>query len=127
MKPGARRPRDLAVANPSPAVGAAAGLPCLNRRGGELVLDVVVSPNARRTQADGLHDGALRVRLVAPPVEGKANALLLDWLAADIGLPRRAVRLARGETARRKQVALPADAEPAVARWLERVVGTGDA
>ena len=84
------------------------------------MLDVVVSPNARRTHADGLHDGALRVRLAAPPVDGKANALLLDWLAAEIGLPRRALRLARGATARRKQVALAADCAQDVARWLER-------
>lgn len=127
MRPGARRPRDDVPAADAAPGAVTPGLPCLSRRGGELVLEVVVSPNARRTQADGLHDGALRVRLVAPPVEGKANALLLDWLAAEIGLPRRAVTLARGETARRKQVALPADAEQAVARWLERVVGTGDA
>ncbi|HRD97903.1 MAG TPA: DUF167 family protein, partial [Rubrivivax sp.] len=33
-------------------------------------------PQARRTAADGLHDGALRVRLAAPPVDGKANAQL---------------------------------------------------
>ena len=90
------------------------------------MLDVVVSPNARRTQADGLHDGALRVRLVAPPVEGRPmRCCSTGWRTS--ACPGARVRLARGETARRKQVALPADAEPAVARWLERVVGTGDA
>jgi hypothetical protein len=75
--------------------------PCLARRGGELVLDVVVSPNARRTRADGLHDGALRVRLAAPPVEGKANAMLIDWLADELGLPRRAAA-PRGVVAARR-------------------------
>ena len=95
---------------------------CLARRDGELVLDVVVSPNARRTHADGLHDGALRVRLVAPPVDGKANALLLAWLADEIGLPRRAARLLRGAASRRKQIAIDAGCEQEVARWLARVL-----
>ncbi len=101
---------------------AASGWPCLAWRGGRSWLDVVVSPNARRTQADGLHDGALRVRLAAPPVDGKANALLLEWLADELGLPRRAVRLARGESSRRKQIDL--DAPPGqVAQWLAQRVG----
>ena len=67
--------------------------PCLAERGEACVLDVSVSPNAKRTQADGLHDGALRVRLAAPPVDGKANDALLRWLADELELPRRAVVL----------------------------------
>lgn len=95
--------------------------PCLGPRGEGSLLQVAVSPNARRTGADGLHDGALRVRLVAPPVDGKANDLLVDWLARELGLPRRAVRVARGATSRRK--AIEVDAAPAVlALWLNRVL-----
>jgi len=95
--------------------------PCLAARGEGSLLNVAVSPNARRTAADGLHDGALRVRLVAPPVDGKANDLLVDWLARELGLPRRAVRVARGATSRRK--AIEVDAAPRVlALWLDRVL-----
>lgn len=68
------------------------------------VLDVSVVPNAKRTEVDGLHDGALRVRLAAPPVDGKANARLRDWLADELDCPKRALTLLRGETARRKQL-----------------------
>ena len=86
------------------------------------MLHLAVVPGARRTGADGLHDGCLRVRLVAPPVDGKANDALLAWLAAQLGLPKRAVRLHRGQSARRKQVAL--DATPqAVGHWVEGVLG----
>jgi uncharacterized protein (TIGR00251 family) len=86
-------------------------------------LAVRVSPSARRTQADGLHDGALRVRLAAPPVDGKANALLVAWLATELGLPQRAVRVVRGELSRRKWVAI--DADPTrLSEWLTRQVGT---
>jgi len=93
------------------------GWPCLTARGETSLLAVAVTPNAKRTGADGLHDGCLRVRLAAPPVDGKANDTLVEWLADALHLPRRAVRLARGASTRRKQIEVelpPAD----VARWL---------
>lgn len=80
--------------------------PCLTRHGERLWLAVSVVPNARRSGADGLHDGALRVRLAAPPVDGKANEALIEWVAESLGLPRRAVSLVRGQTSRRKWLAL---------------------
>jgi uncharacterized protein len=91
--------------------------PCLQPAPGGTVLSVAVVPGARRTGADGLHDGCLRVRLVAPPVEGQANAALCHWLAAELHLPRRALRLLRGAQSRRKQVQVDADPE-VVAAWL---------
>jgi len=96
--------------------------PCLTRHGDVLWLAVNVSPNARRTEADGLHDGALRVRLAAPPVDGKANAQLVAWIAAELGLPRRAVRLVRGESARRKWLAIDAS-HGRLAQWLQARLG----
>ncbi len=98
--------------------------PCLSRHGAALWLAVSVQPNAKRTAADGLHDGALRVRLCAPPVDGKANQLLIDWLASELGLPRRALQIVRGETSRRKWVAIDAPAER-VAAWLGTLGGLG--
>jgi uncharacterized protein len=91
--------------------------PCLVASGEGCVLHLAVVPGARRTGADGLHDGCLRVRLVAPPVDGKANEALLAWLAAELSLPKRAVRLLRGQSARRKQVALDAPVQR-VAHWI---------
>ena len=92
--------------------------PCLSERGeGAALLSVAVVPGARRTGADGLHDGALRVRLVAPPVDGKANDALVAWLAGELGLPRRAVRLLRGASMRRKQIEIDLPAAQ-VERWL---------
>jgi uncharacterized protein (TIGR00251 family) len=105
------------VAVPEPA-----SWPCLARHGDSLWLAVSVQPNAKRNAADGLHDGALRVRLAAPPVDGKANQLLIAWLADELGLPRRAVQLARGEASRRKWLAIDAPAER-VAAWLAARLG----
>jgi uncharacterized protein (TIGR00251 family) len=89
--------------------------------GDSVWLAVSVQPNARRTAADGLHDAALRVRLCAPPVDGKANQLLIEWLAGELGLPRRALRLVRGESARRKWLAIDAPVDRVTA-WLATVL-----
>ncbi len=77
---------------------------------GAVIIDIHVIPNASRTQADGSHDGALRVRLHAPPVDGKANSALIAWLADALGLAKRDVELIRGQTAKRKQLRVSAAA-----------------
>jgi uncharacterized protein len=95
--------------------------PCLTLHGEVPWLAVSVMPNAKQTRVDGLHDGALRVRLAAPPVDGKANDKLVAWLAEALHLPRRAVTLVRGDTARRKWLALDAPADQ-VEAWLASVL-----
>jgi|GEM_PF-108646 len=83
-------------------------------KNGDILIDVHVVPNAARTQVVGLHgeagQQALRLRLQAPPVDGKANQALVKWLAACLGVPQQAVTLARGETSRRKQLRVSASA-----------------
>jgi len=105
----------------SASLAAALDWPCLTARGEASWLDLSVVPNARRTGADGLHDGALRVRLCAPPVDGKANQMVCEWVADELGLPKRAVRLLRGPASRRKQLEIDLDAA-GVAAWLAKVV-----
>lgn len=75
---------------------------------GDVIVDIHVIPNASRTQADGLHDGALRVRLHAPPVDGKANLALMAWLANTLQVARSHISLARGQTSKRKQLCVSA-------------------
>jgi uncharacterized protein len=104
-------------AAPKADAAALGGWHCLSWHGQALWLDVSVSPNAKRTAVDGLHDGALRIRLAAPPVDGKANDSLVAWVASQLGLPRRAVLLVRGQTARRKALQVDAPAED-VLRWF---------
>ena len=100
------------------------GWACLSVHGDAVWLAVSVQPNAKRTAADGLHDDTLRVRLCAPPVDGKANQLLIEWLAGELGLPKRAVTLVRGATSRRKCLAIAAPIAP-VADWLATQVKAG--
>ena len=96
-------------------------LPCLSIRDTGVLLQLSVMPNAKRTEIDGLHDGALRVRLAAPPIDGRANEALVAWLAKQLGVPRRDVELLRGESGRRKQVAIAVSHDTAAA-WLADVL-----
>ena len=95
--------------------------PCLRLEGKgasqRVVLDVSVQPNAKKTEVVGWHDGALRIRLAAPPVDGAANEALRKWLARELGLAQNQVELLRGAAGRRKQWALHA-APQTVLAWL---------
>jgi hypothetical protein len=61
-------------------------------------------PPISRTEITGWLGAALKVKVHAPPVEGRANAALCEFLAETLGLPRRAVTVLRGDTSRQKLV-----------------------
>ena len=82
----------------------------------DVMVHIHVIPNASRTQADGTHDGALRVRLHAPPVDGKANQALIVWLAQTLDIAKSQITLVRGQTSKRKQLKISATAATK-ARW----------
>ena len=84
-------------------------------KSGDVIVDIHVIPNAARTQAEGEHDGALRVRLHAPPVDGKANLALMAWLATSLSVAKNQVSLVRGQTSKRKQLRVNALAAKAAA------------
>lgn len=65
-----------------------------------------MTPGARQSEVTGVAGGRLRVRLAAPPVEGRANAELVRFLARELGVSRGAVTVAAGARSRRKQVRL---------------------
>jgi len=71
-----------------------------------VILDLYVQPNAKVTEAIGEHDGALKIRLHAPPVDGRANEALLIWLAGRLSLTRRQIILKSGQSSRRKRIQL---------------------
>ena len=85
--------------------------------GDALVLTLHVQPGASRTEVAGLHGDALRIRLAAPPVDGKANAELVRFLAETFAVPRRRVTLMRGEASRHKVVRIDAPARRPDAEW----------
>ena len=71
---------------------------------GRVKFAVRVQPRASRSEIVGLHGEALKVRLAAPPVDGAANAALVELLADALGVSRSAVRIISGETSRGKVV-----------------------
>jgi len=79
------------------------------------LIAVHAQPGAKKSAVAGLHGGALKIRIAAPPVEGKANAALVAFVAGALGLPRGAVSVVRGDSSREKLllVAEPA-ADPAL-------------
>jgi uncharacterized protein len=72
----------------------------------DVVIDVRVIPRAKKSQIGGERDGAIVIRLAAPPVGGAANDALIELLAATLDLPRRNIRILSGERARLKRVAI---------------------
>ena len=71
-----------------------------------MLLAVRVIPRARKHEIAGTREGALLVRLAAPPVDGAANDALVAFLADRLRVPRRAIRIVSGERGRQKRVAV---------------------
>ena len=69
-----------------------------------VTLRLHIQPGAKKTEVVGPHGDALKIRLAAPPVDGKANAALLEFLARKVGAGRTALTLISGQTSRTKRV-----------------------
>ena len=72
--------------------------------GGALVFAVRVAPRASKTAAAGVHDGALKVRIAAPPVDGAANEELARFLSKAFGVPARSIEIVSGHASKTKVV-----------------------
>lgn len=71
-----------------------------------MILDLHVQPGASRTEFAGKHGDRIKVRLAAPPQDGKANTALIEFLAQYYGVPRRNVRITSGLKSRQKRVVI---------------------
>lgn len=87
---------------------------------GNLTLSLHIQPGAKKTEIAGLHGDALKIRLAAPPVDGKANECLIAFLAEELDVPRAQVELASGATSRRKRLRINGASAEAIARFLTR-------
>jgi uncharacterized protein len=72
----------------------------------DTIIEVRVIPRAAKDEIAGWTDGVLRVRVKAPPVDGKANQALLDLLARRLGLSSSRIEIVGGATARTKRIRL---------------------
>lgn len=87
-----------------------------------IVLRVVAHPGAGRTSVVGIHGDALKVRVGAPPVGGRANAALIDLVAEIFGVQAAAVSLSAGEASRTKRVRVEGVTGPDARRRLDEAM-----
>lgn len=66
------------------------------------VIAVHAQPGAKKSEVSGLHGERLKVRIAAPPLEGRANEALVAFIAERLGLPRAKVRVMKGQQGRAK-------------------------
>jgi len=76
----------------------------LTEADGDLIFDVRVVPRSSRSGIVGEHDGALKVRIASPPVDGAANAELIKLLAKKFGVAKSDVEIISGETSKSKRI-----------------------
>jgi len=88
----------------------------VRQTGADTLLLVYARPGAKVAALLGTHAGRLKIAIDAPPVDGKANETLLDFLAALLRRPRRQVHLQAGATSRSKSVRVEAAQAEQVAR-----------
>src|ERR1044072_4779820 len=84
-----------------------------------VTIRVYVAPRSSANKVAGAHNGALKIALTAPPVEGAANKALIEFLARLLGVPKGSIRLLSGETSRNKLVRIEGiDAQTAFMRLV---------
>lgn len=83
-----------------------------------LRLPVRVIPRAAKTEIQGIHGDALKIRLNSPPVEGKANQALLRYLSDELDIPRSQIQLTSGETGRNKILLITGLSKPELLRKI---------
>lgn len=85
----------------------------------DCTLELKIIPNAPRNEVVGWLGAALKVKVHAPALEGRANDELLGFLAEKLGLPRQAITLLRGDKSRQKVVRITGLADTAVRLRLD--------
>ena len=94
-------------------------MPCLQiGRNGSVLLSLYVQPRAAKNELAGLHDGALKLRLTTPPVDGKANKAVISFISKLLKVPKSSVTLRSGLKNRRKQVLISSLDQETIRRRL---------
>lgn len=91
----------------------------LRAEGADVLLRLHIQPGAKTSGVVGAHGDALKIRLAAPPVDGRANALLLAFLATTLDIPKSRITLLRGASGRAKCLRITAMSSAAVAQRLQ--------
>lgn len=71
-------------------------------QGKVLLLSIVVQPNAKQTRVVGMYQEHIKIQIIAPAIENKANLFLSKWLASEFGVANKSVTLEKGQLSRFK-------------------------
>lgn len=74
----------------------------------DLLLEVAAQPGAKRNEFSGLHGERLKVRIHAPPLEGRANAMLIEFFSECFAVPKSRISIEQGEQGRQKRIRIHA-------------------
>lgn len=74
----------------------------IREHAGSVTVDVLVQPRASRAKVGPIHDGRLKVAVTSPPVDGEANAAVIELFAKQLGVAKGAVEVIAGASSRRK-------------------------
>ncbi len=84
-------------------------------------INVHIQPGASKSEIAGMHGDAIKIRIKARPVEGAANAALIDFIATSLGVTRNAVKILRGEKSRQKTVWVAVQANEVERRLMGKI------
>ena len=74
-----------------------------------ITLSLYCQPGAKQTKVVGLHDDCLKITLQAPPLENKANMLLVAWLSKQLKVPLKQIQFISGQCSRKKRIEIQGD------------------
>ena len=79
-------------------------MPIIRESGVGLILKVLIQPRSSKNIITGLHDDALKIKLTAPPVDGAANKMCVQFLAKKLKIPKSSLKIISGQTSRKKTI-----------------------
>lgn len=85
-----------------------------------MILAVQIQPNARKSEILGLLNGALKIRIKAPPIDGKANEEVISFLSQELGIPKKYLSIKSGQTSKKKLIEIAPSYASAVQDFLNR-------
>jgi uncharacterized protein len=91
----------------------------------ETLISVFVQPGSSRNKVEGIIDGTVKIKVTAPPIEGKANDACLKLLAKEIGIPKSSLYIVAGERSKRKTIAVKGYSKDEVSKRLSRLIPRG--
>ena len=83
-----------------------------------ITIDILVQPRASRAKIGPMHDGRIKIAVTAPPVDGEANAAVIELLARQLGIARSSIEVVAGASSRRKTLKIANVTEQQIAELL---------